>query len=101
VITFKITPSRFAEACNIIEYLAVSAGDRDTAMRIAPRFIIGPDGEYVVKIKLDADGDIEAMEKLGDALLTMTGVTPKRLEKLSYELMEAAKGVVNPTSAVD
>lgn len=98
-IKFKITPDRFAEACNVIEYLTVSAGDRDVAMRIAPRFIVDEAGEYVVKVKLDADGDIESMENLGDALLTMTGVTPKRLEKLCNEFTEAAKAIVNPPNA--
>ncbi len=101
MIKFRITPSRFAEACNIIEYLAATNKHRDTIIRIAPRFILDENGEYIVKVNLDDDGDITSYEHVSDALLRMTAVTPKRLEKLVDEFGEAARAIVNPTSGGD
>jgi hypothetical protein len=98
VIKFKITPSRFAEACNIIEYMNVQAGILETIVRIAPRFILDEAGEYLVKVNLDADGDIESLENIPQALAIMAGASPKRLEKLRMEFMEAAKAIVGPPS---
>jgi hypothetical protein len=96
VIKFKVTPDRFAEACNVIEYLNASAKIKETAVRILPRFVLGDDGEYVMQVKLDADGDIESFEGHNEAFAKMAAITPKRLEKLIDELCEAAKGIVNP-----
>lgn len=97
MIKFKVTPDRFAEACNVIEYLNASAKNKDTIIRIAPRFIVEKD-EYIVKVTHDEDGDIENYEGLDEALLKMLAITPKRLEKLIDEFSEAAKGIVNPPS---
>ena len=98
MIKFKITPVRFAEACNILEYLTATsdAPNRQTLIRIAPRFILNGDGEYLVKVILDEDGDIKEFENMNEAFLKMSGVTPKRLEKLINEFTEAAKAIVNP-----
>lgn len=96
MIKFKITPARFAEACSILDYLGASAGNIENNIRIAPRFVVNTEGEYIVKVTLDDDGDISALENVGDALMEMAKVTPKRLEKLSKELTEAAKAIVNP-----
>lgn len=96
MIKFRITPSRFAEACSILEYLAVMGGSRDTIINIAPRFILDQDGEYVVGVQYDADGDISGFENTKAALLAMASITPKRLEKLSDEFREAAKTIVDP-----
>lgn len=96
MLKFKITPDRFAEACNIIEYLAVSRGNTDTAGAIAHRFLLDKDGEYVVRVKLDEDGDIAGLENDREAFVMMSALTPKRLEKLASELTEAAKAIVNP-----
>lgn len=99
MIKFKITPERFTEACNILQYLAVTNNDLRTAIQIAPRFVVNEKDEYLVKVILDEDGDIKDLENVGEALLLMTQVTPKRLEKLHVQLMEAAKAIVNPQSA--
>jgi hypothetical protein len=96
VIKFLITPERFAEACNVIEYLNASAKNRDTIVRIAPRFILGDDGEYIVKVTHDEDGDIEAFDGTDEAFMKLAAITPKRLEKLVGEFSEAARAIVNP-----
>lgn len=96
MIKFLITPERFAEACNVIEYLNASAKVRDTIVRIAPRFITNAEGEYLVTVNLDDDGDITSFDGLEEAFENMAAITPKRLEKLIVEFSEAAKGIVNP-----
>lgn len=100
MIKFKITPARFAEACSVLDYLGATSGrNKDSVMRIAHRFIVDKDGEYIVKIKLDEDGDIEGFENTEIALTQMMKVTPQRLEKLINEFSEAARAIVNPPSA--
>jgi hypothetical protein len=101
VIKFKITPERFAEACNVIEYINATAKIKETIIRIAPRFILGEDSEYIVKVNVDEDGDIRGFEGAQEAFLKMAAITPKRLEKLVNEFSEAAKGIVNPTNGRD
>ena len=96
MIKFKITPSRFAEACNVIEYLNASTKVKDTIIRIAPRFIVGEDGNYLVTVNIDEDGDITSYEGLDAAVMKMVAITPKRLEKLIDEFCEAARSIVNP-----
>ena len=96
MIKFKITSARFAEACNVIEYLNASAKVRDTVIRIAPRFIVGANDEYIVKVTLDEDGDIASFDGLNEAFAQMASITPKRLEKLIDEFSEAARSIVNP-----
>lgn len=96
MIKFKITPARFAEACNILDYLNASAGSVESVIRIAHRFVVDAEGEYIVKVVLDEDGDITTFENVEVALTEMTKVTPKRLEKLTKEFTEAAKAIVNP-----
>lgn len=96
MIKFKVTPDRFAEACNVIEYLNASAKIHDTIIRIAPRFIVNAEGEYLVTVRLDDDGDIAAFEGLDEAFAKMAAITPKRLERLIDEFSEAARAIVNP-----
>jgi hypothetical protein len=96
VIKFKITPDRFAEACNVIEYLNASARVRDTIVRIAPRFIVDDAGEYIVKVNLDEEGDIASFEGYEPAFLKMAAITPRRLEKLVGEFSEAARAIISP-----
>ena len=96
MIKFLITPERFAEACNVIEYLNASAKVRDTIVRIAPRFIVNADSEYLVKVNLDDDGDIASFEGYDEAFTKMAAITPKRLERLIVEFSEAARAIVNP-----
>lgn len=96
MIKIKITSTRFAEAANILDYLSIIGGNRDTALRLIPRFILDKDGEYVVKVKCDEDGDIQEFENLREATMQMTAITPKRSERLVDEMLEAAKSIVNP-----
>jgi len=103
LLKFKITPERFAEAANIIEFLTLTGSNtnKDLAYRMLPRFLLDENGEYMVTVKLDEDGDIVELEKYNEALFKMVTVNPKRLEKLALELVEAAKTIVNPPSARD
>lgn len=96
MIKFRITPSRFAEACNVLEYLNASAKVRDTIIRIAPRFIVNDEGNYLVTVHIDEDGDITSFDGLDAAVMKMAAITPKRLEKLIEEFSEATRAIVNP-----
>lgn len=98
MVKFKITPERFATVCNIIEYLNAQNREQNTIIRIAPRFVVGEDGEYIVTANLDDDGDIASYDNLPAAFEKMAGITPKRLEKLIVEFAEAANAIVNPQS---
>lgn len=98
MIKFKVTPERFAEACSILDYIGATAKNHGVIIRIAPRFILDEKDEYIVKVICDEDGDIASLENNEIALLLMTKVTPKRLEKLVNEFCEAAKAIVNPTN---
>jgi len=99
MVKFKITPERFAEACNIIEYLNAQNKVKETILRIAPRFVLNGDGDYIVAVQYDEDGDITGFEGMDKAFAVMAGVTPKRLEKLVDEFAEAARNIVNPPNA--
>lgn len=101
MIRFKITPERITEACSIMDYVLISSGNVETIVRVCPRFVLNDSGEYIVKVILDQDGDIEKFENIADAFNKIAGVTPKRLEKLTAEFTEAVKGIVNPQSARD
>jgi hypothetical protein len=96
VIKFKITPDRVAVACGYIEWMNLTMKDRNTVLRVAPRFAVNKDGEYEMQIEYDEDGDLKQFTGYEDTLLAMAQVTPKRLEKLIDEFSEAARNVVNP-----
>lgn len=96
MIKFKITPERFNEACNVIEYLNVTAKIKETVIRVAPRFIVDKAGEYIVQVTLDDDGDIVSYDNVQPAFALMMQITPRRLEKLIDEFAEAARNIVNP-----
>ena len=96
MIKFKITPERVAAACGYIEWLNLTAKDRPTVLRVAPRFAVNKDGEYEMQIEYDEDGDLKQMIGYEDTLVAMAQVTPQRLEKLIDEFCEAARNVVNP-----
>lgn len=96
MIKFNITSERFAEACSILDYLGVTNGSKDAIVRIAHRFVTGKDGEFIVKVVYDEDGDIERFENTEIALLLLKQVTPKRLERLINEFSEAARQIVDP-----
>lgn len=99
MVKFVITGERIANVCSIMEYLLLSVGHVPTVARLSPRFIVGDDGQYIVNIITDADGDIERIENEPEALQKMSAVTPKRLEKLAPEFMEAVKNIINPPNA--
>jgi hypothetical protein len=100
MITFKVTAERFATALTVLEYLAIANGDLDTIIRVAPRFVVNAKGEYIAQIELDKEGDIKGYKKIGDAMLVMAKITPKRLrDEIAPKIMEAAEALVNPTSA--
>lgn len=71
-------------------------GNMPTCVSVLPRFLLNEKGEYVVGITYDEDGDITAYENREKALLQLSAVTPKRLERLANELTEAAKAIINP-----
>src|SRR5574343_737969 len=98
MVKFKITPSRFAEACNIYEYLAAGNADVKVITSIAPRFIVNADGEYLVEVVHDEEGYISEYKNNADAIKQMFQITPARLKKLAKEFSEAANQIVNPTS---
>lgn len=100
MIKIKITPARFAEATSILDYLAITGGNRDAALRLLPRFIVGDDNEYIIKVVYDEDGDIERFENFETAALKLTAITPKRSERLIIEVLEAARTIVNPPKDV-
>ena len=97
MVKFKITPERFSEACSILQYLGVMNGNAGVVVAIAPRFIVDEQDNYIVKVTLDEEGDIENLENMDQALTSLALVTPKRLEKLIDEFAEAANSIVNPT----
>jgi len=101
MIKFRVTGQRIAEPCSIMDYMLLSVGHIGTVARLSPRFVVDEQGNYIVNIITDADGDIEKIENEPQALLRMSAVTPKRLEKLAPEFMEAVKNIVNPPSARD
>jgi predicted GTPase len=93
---FKITPERVRDTCNLVEYINLTVKDFRTVTIVSPRFITKPDGEYYMTFTYDEDGDIKTSEGYTEALRAMSDVTLKRLEKLTHEFSEAAKGIVNP-----
>jgi hypothetical protein len=98
MVKLKITPSRFAEACNVYEYLATLGGDVGTTVKILPRFVVNEAGEYIIGIVHDDDGDIKEYTNIEAAVKAVFSITPKRMEKLKKEFQEAARTIVNPTS---
>ena len=101
MIKFKITPDRVAEACNVLQFLALQGKSIETAIRVLPRFVVDEKGEYVIKVKLDDEGDISEIENEAEAIVRISVLTPKRLEKLAKELTEAVENIVNPPSGRD
>lgn len=100
MLKFNINSDRAAEALSVLDFLSITSGkNKDAAYRLVSRFLLDKDGKYIVKVTLDKDGDIEKFENTKEALLQMTAVTPKRLEQLAKQLMEAANDIVNPPNA--
>lgn len=115
MIKFKISGERFADACSVTDYLGVILGRMGNQFNILPRMIVANgehkirdtkgeilktvlDGEYIVEVVLNEDGDILETKYLDEAqrMLDAAGITPRRFEKLRKELTEAARNIVNP-----
>ena len=100
MVKFKITPERFAEACNALQYMGVMSKQEGVMIGALPRFVLDENGEYVAKVEVDEDGDILEVSD-ADIMDAMTKISTKRLEKLMNELYEAANAIVNPTKQKD
>jgi len=94
MVKFKITPERFATACSALQYMGVKSEQENIMINTLPRFMVDDKGEYIIKVKIDEDGDVEAVEDADMTLDALTKITPKRLETLYQELREAANGIV-------
>lgn len=101
MVKFKITHARIAEACSIWEYLSLLNRNLETVVRVAPRFIVGDDGEYLVTPTLDDDGDIVSFEGLEAATLRMMNISANRTKRLVDDFGEAAKTIVDPQRPPD
>lgn len=98
MIKFRITPERVAEAASVIDYIGSLQGNIGSQMRLLPKLVIDKDGQYIVEIVHDEDGDILEFKNLDAANLLMDKITPARFEKLRGELQEALRNMVNPTN---
>lgn len=96
MIKFKITTERCLEAASVPEYIGAITGNIGAQMKILPKFLINDDGEYLVQVVLDDDGDILECKNLNAAMDRMNSLTPARFEKLRKEVAEAFKNIVNP-----
>lgn len=92
----KITADRCAEVCNILEYRLGLIGNFDTITRILPRFAVDDNGEYIVSVTLNDDGEVEEYHNITEGLVRVSGITPNSLRKLIPEFVEAFKNIVNP-----
>lgn len=101
MIKFKFTGERFAEACSVLEYIAVQNKNKKVAQAIVHRFVLDENGQYIVKPEYDEDGDLKSLQNENLALSKLMVVTPKRLERLIEQAMEAAQAIVNPPSGGD
>jgi len=96
MIKFKISAERFADACTVTEYVGIVVGNLGQQMRVLPKMLIDEQGEYIVEIIHDSEGDIAELKNMDKANTIMNGISVKRFEKLCKELTEAAKNIVNP-----
>lgn len=121
MIRFKINADRFADACTINDYLGVTIGKLTSQLLVLPKMVVAvgehkiikkstikgepdevlkivPDGEYIVEVVLNEDGDIKEAKFLDEAqrMIEVAGITPRRLSNLCKELTEASKNIVNP-----
>lgn len=101
MIKLKVTPERMEEALSVLELIGVVGGNYATIVRVAPLFVLGEDGQYIAKVKTDADGDIEGYERYPEALGQISKIPAKRMKKLVAEFREAAQNIVNPTNGGD
>lgn len=98
MIKLKITPERIEESLSILELIGVVGKNYATIVRVAPRFVLGEDGNYIVKVLHDDDGDITGYEGFAEALGRISQIPAKRMKKIAEEFAEAAANIVNPTN---
>lgn len=98
MIKFKITPERLAIAATVPEYMGVVSGNVFYCMTLLPKLAVDKEGNYIVEITLDGDGDILDLKNLDVAKVLMNKITPKRMESLIPQLKEAVKNIVDPLS---
>lgn len=98
MIKFKITPERLSIAATVPEYMGVVSGNVFYCMTLLPKLAVDHDGNYIVEVVLDNDGDILDLKNLDVANKIMEKITPKRLESLIPQLKEAVKNIVDPLS---
>jgi hypothetical protein len=97
MIKFDVNAARFGESCSILDQLNVLSGHQATFVKIAPRFAVDDKGKYLVKVNLDEDGDLDSLEFEEETFTKVASkLTPKRLETLKKQMVEAAKAIVNP-----
>ena len=99
MVKLKITGTRIAEVCTIAEYLLLSSGNKAVVIRVAPRFVLNDEGEYIVKPIYTDDLDIDSFENHQEAFSKLLTISVKRMDKLAIEFQEAIKQIVNPQSA--
>jgi len=96
MIKFVISPERFADACTVTEYVGVVVGNLGSQMKVLPKMLVNDNGEYVIEIVHDSEGDIAELKNTKEANDMMENISVARFEKLRKELTEAAKNIVNP-----
>lgn len=76
---------------------ATEKGAEDEVLKVVK------DGEYIVEIVTNEDGDVVETKYMDEAnrMMDAAGITPRRFEKLRKELTEAAQNIVNPPSGRD
>lgn len=101
MIKFVITPSRFVEACTMVEYIGVVVGNLGSQMSALPKMLVDENGKYIVEVSHNEDGDPIEWKNLKEANELLNGIGIKRFEKLKKELTEAARQIVNPQNGGD
>lgn len=98
MVKFKISAERFQEVCTVPEYIGVLMGGVGSQMAALPKMLLDDNGNYIVKVIVDEDGDIKEYQNLSDANKRMddANISITRLAKLGKELTEAARNIVNP-----
>lgn len=93
---FVISAERFADACTVTEYLGVVVGNIASQMKVLPKMLVDDNGNYIIEVILDSDGDVTETKNIEIANGMMEKISVRRFEKLRKELTEAARNIVNP-----
>ena len=101
MVKFKISAARVQQVCTITEYIGALNGNEYFKTLVLRKCAVDNNGEYIVKVTLDDDGDIVKIENEVAANALLDKVTPARYEKLSVEMAQAFRDIVNPTKGRD